>query len=1062
MPKVFYKVIIILALLLQFVIVHAKDALQIDAYIESDYMRVTFYVDPTTYFEPVLQGNKIIIAFDKEFKPNFARVLAEEDTVIENARSDGKNIVFTLNDRKVVSKIRQFITDKSLGIDLVFQADNSKKDLVVDRIIELSPIPELKPIIPKYLPKLKPKLPVKKITSDPIVQKKVTESKVKKSKEDLKIQDLTQVSKPNVNKKLEVQKPIKPKTQDDHKVQENDKEEQNQKLDNKQGNNTPKPTVKAEKKDLHVKKTKKIEEKIKKVEEKISPSHIKPDVQVKDNIIKVIFPSTKDIGAAVFRRGETTWIIFDKYIKVDTQHLLDHFDEEDTVIEQYQDKDHTIMMIHNEAITHHVVLKENGNWVVTMSDEPILKRRYETTLKIADHPFSPELLLVNDQPSEIFKLQDSKIGDELIIATFKNNGFLFKNSVHYVDFDILPTAQGAVILPYADGVKATKIENGFSLYMPSQIAQYESTEEEMSNLLFIPATDSYFNFQGREELNEDITFHELLHKYYRGIIFSPPAQRNLKRMELADFLFAHGFMYEARGLLKNIEQSDTIYDKNKLMMMQGAIAWVNNDYELARRLIDKVESERDNERKHLEHKFWQSLIKTSQLPETLSDMNYNANKDSLLLHYPQFLQHAFAIKSIESELMHDERLDSAEITLDDLEGVPINNRGYLLYLEGILAQKRGELLKSAKIWQKLSHDVLDRKNRVLASIALVRQQRYLNKMTVKEAINILDPLTIVWKNDPIEIELLEYLGELLLEDKQLINALNTWKAATQSNAFSSRQLKLTSRMSQLFTEIFLNEDKEFISDLKAIALYYDYRELTPIGKKGEQVIDTLIKRLINIDLLDRAAELMEHQIQYRKKGVDRENVITRLAEIYLMDNKADNAMKTLSMKKYAQISPEDIRKRYFLQVLSLLELERMPQALALLKNDLSDDAQDLKRHIYWKYHFWPDLIQLLEPKVDIIKEAAYSNKALDKQELEMLLRLAVAYNMNNQSTKIPVIFNEKFLKSIAKHKDVVSAIQFLASSNKIHPMHLDQTINVANIESYVKYYKEKFAKKTDK
>ena len=1004
--KIIIAIITSIIILFSSVSVYAKERLQIDAYVEDDYMRLMFYLDPTTYFDPILNGNRVEIVFNKEFKPNFAKLLAEEDSVVEKAQSqdDGKKIILDLSDKKTVSTVRQFVGDGIIGIDLVFASkDNQGKKKTV------AILPKFKPEVnnvPNYLPVLRKK----------------------PQKSDIKVQ-------------VEANK-----TQNEHVVEK--------KTEEKVQRNIEKPieklqTVEAAQPAI----TNSTEDKKK---EQIS-KQIKPDVQIKDNIIKFTFPMGNDTGAAVFHRGDITWVVFDQYTKIDISHMTEFFEDDTTVIKQLDNTDNTIIQIRNEAIAYHVVHKIDNAWSISVSDEPILKRRYETTFKLARHPFSPELLIMNQEPSKILKITDDIVGDELIIATFIPNGFLFKDTIRYIDFDLLSTAQGAAIVLYADGIKHAKIDNGFSVYMPSKIIEHNDRDEKMmENMLFVPATDSFFNFDVLNDLTEDISFQELLHQYYRGIIFSPPAQKNLKRMELADFFFAYGFLHEARGLLNYIEQSDTLYDKNKLAMMQGAIAWRHNDYEKANKLIKSVEVEEDNPKKQVEHRFWYNLVQTSRNPEEISRIEYKDHVDNLLLHYPKSLRHLFAIKDIESALNRDDGLGYAETLLDmiEKEGLNPQDRGYVLYLEGILAQKSGEFKKAAKIWTALSDDVLDRKNRVIASLALVRQQYNLKHMSLKDAISKLEHLSFTWRNDPLEIELLEYLGELLVEDNRLVDALNTWKAATKSNTYSSKQFKLTAAMSKLFTDIFLNEDREFISDLKAIGLYYDYRELTPVGKKGDEVIDMLIKRLINIDLLDRAAELMEYQVNNRKKGIERENMITSLAEIYLIDKRPEDAVRVLSSKRYIEIPDKEVKKRYYMHVISLLEMDRINQALALMNNDTSDDAQDLKMHIYWKYHLWQELANLLEPKVNILKEAVDSNYKLTDQEEDILLRLAIAYHMSSNKDGLNVLASHKFLEHVSDNSNITKTLEFLFNNNgDINPMMLDTTSGLKNLESYVDYYK---------
>ncbi|MFX8778105.1 hypothetical protein ABTM50_19550, partial [Acinetobacter baumannii] len=76
-------------------------------------------------------------------------------------------------------------------------------------------------------------------------------------------------------------------------------------------------------------------------------------------------------------------------------------------------------------------------------------------------------------------------------------------------------------------------------------------------------------------------------------------------------------------------------------------------------------------------------------------------------------------------------------------------------------------------------------------------------------------------------------------------------------------------------------------------LFYDFRELTPAGARGDEMIRKLADRLAQVDLLGRAAELLDHQVRNRLKGEERARTAVRLAVIQLLDKRAEAALKTI-------------------------------------------------------------------------------------------------------------------------------------------------------------------------
>ena len=102
--------------------------------------------------------------------------------------------------------------------------------------------------------------------------------------------------------------------------------------------------------------------------------------------------------------------------------------------------------------------------------------------------------------------------------------------------------------------------------------------------------------------------------------------------------------------------------------------------------------------------------------------------------------------------------------------------------------------------------------------------------------------------------------------------------------------KIQDEAAVTFDSLFLGGKGDALPPIEALGLFYDYRELTPIGRRGDEMIRKLADRLVSVDLLDQAAELLQHQVDHRLQGAARAQVATRLAVIYLMNRKPDRAL----------------------------------------------------------------------------------------------------------------------------------------------------------------------------
>src|SRR5262249_10376931 len=79
----------------------------------------------------------------------------------------------------------------------------------------------------------------------------------------------------------------------------------------------------------------------------------------------------------------------------------------------------------------------------------------------------------------------------------------------------------------------------------------------------------------------------------------------------------------------------------------------------------------------------------------------------------------------------------------------------------------------------------------------------------------------------------------------------------------------------------------------------------------------LADRLVAVDLLDQAAELLQHQVDHRLQGAARAQVATRLAIVYLMNRKPDRALATLRATRSADLTNDMRNQRLLLEARAL-------------------------------------------------------------------------------------------------------------------------------------------------
>ena len=119
-------------------------------------------------------------------------------------------------------------------------------------------------------------------------------------------------------------------------------------------------------------------------------------------------------------------------------------------------------------------------------------------------------------------------------------------------------------------------------------------------------------------------------------------------------------------------------------------------------------------------------------------------------------------------------------------------------------------------------------------------------------------------------------------------------------------------------------------------------------------------RLVSVDLLASAAELLQHQVDHRLQGAARAQVATRLAVIYLMNRKPDRTLATLRATRLADLSNDLRNQRLLLEARALSDLGRHDVALEVVANIQGRETMRLRSDILWAGKRWRDAAEQIE------------------------------------------------------------------------------------------------------
>jgi hypothetical protein len=216
-----------------------------------------------------------------------------------------------------------------------------------------------------------------------------------------------------------------------------------------------------------------------------------------------------------------------------------------------------------------------------------------------------------------------------------------------------------------------------------------------------------------------------------------------------------------------------------------------------------------------------------------------------------------------------------------------------------------------------------------------------------------------------------------------------------------------------FDALFLTGEGDVLPPVEALSLFYDFRELTPIGRRGDEMIRRLADRLVSVDLLDQAAQLLQHQVDHRLQGAARARIAARLAVVYLLNRKPERALAALRTTRIADLATELRDQRMLLEARALSDVGRQELALEVIANLEGREAIRLRSDILWaarRYREAAEQIELL-----------YGDRWRDFQPLKEpergdILRAALGYVLADDALGLQR-FREKYAAKMADSPD---------------------------------------------
>jgi len=749
----------------------------------------------------------------------------------------------------------------------------------------------------------------------------------------------------------------------------------------------------------------------------------------------------KDTQIAAFFRGNYLWVIFDKQKQF-------NFNNTKIVsnLNQISNETASILRFKVEGYKNAKIIKNVEKWELLLNHAQ--PKPSKNSLLITDIENEGGVKIAGAfENNSIIEFHDPEVGDILKVVTTDNPELNLLQHRETVDFSILPSIIGVVVAITNEDIDFTKNTEFLKIFIkhnlpivtnPSPQRITFAKVDMSSKGTLLPFMDKKLDI-----INYNISKNRLVTE---ASYAENDEEKFVKRYELAKFYFMQALYQESFAILSLIKRSTPVQYNASLeaQFLNAVTATMISEISAAKSIYEHL-------LKNVDHVEYSEIVLWNNYNEFLIGENANkieffSNLNKSVKFYSDDIYWPLALAELELTLLAND-MKSVETIFKDLRTPSGNYANSLNYYKANYYRKKDQLNLAKQFFQDLVKKDDNPFNMVRSEIDLIKLQLAQKEISLNDAINRLNAIRFSWRGDTLEYDLLMLLARYYNDNVDNMNSLRTFKYI--QTAFSNKisNFYITSEMVKIFDDVFMpggTSDK--MDDFNAVALFYEFKELNPIGAEGDEIILRIARRMVKLDLLETAASLLRHQVKYRLTGEKRITNADYLAIILLLDKKPNEAIQVLDDTDKENFKYNEHQYRIRLRTKALIDTKKYQEALSYLKDDYSTDADVLRKECLFQAEQWQDYINLVAPEVTkLLGIKVEGGSAQD------ILRLAIAYYLQNNQVELDDLVNQLDISN----KALKEAINLLRSGNaKVDYKNLDHSLNIDQMQALLNKYKQ--------
>ncbi|WP_269716231.1 tetratricopeptide repeat protein [Caulobacter sp. NIBR2454] len=696
--------------------------------------------------------------------------------------------------------------------------------------------------------------------------------------------------------------------------------------------------------------------------------------------------------AAVFRRGDAIWVVFDAPARLDVSGAA-RSTAQYTRLEPIHGEGFAALRIVAPAKVAAQATGEGPRWTVALGPQRGAGSSgvaVERDLEAAPAGLKAEL----SGASRAIWVDDPAVGDRLAVvpALAPSKGVAARRA--FAQLAVLPSSQGLAVEPYAGDLNFTVEGDLVRIGRPQGLALSATTARPQAEARLetpqpagMPALiDETWGATPKGKFLERYNALQDAASDEAAQVRAPGKDAPVAaRMALARFLVGSNLGYEAIGVLNNAARSrQSLMGDPEFRGLRG----------VARISVGRfAEAEADLSSPVLlgeaSSSMWRGYA-AAKAGDWATARKMFEQGTPAFEHFSPVWKARFAAADAEAAVEQGDLASAREGIATALAGaIPAEEQLKVRLIQARLFEMSGDRRRALNVFKAVATAPLDG----VAAPALLNATRIQvedGKLTPDKAAAVYDQLRYRWRGDATELKTIRTLGSLYLGQGRYREALEALRSAGQRLPDHPEARLLQADLSGAFRALFLDGMADGLQPIQALALFYDFKDLTPIGADGDLMVRNLVRRLVDVDLLDQAADLLKYQVDNRLDGAAKSQIATDLAVIYLMNRKPENALRAINETRTTVLTPALNADRRVITARAMVMLGRTDAGLEIIEQDKSREAADIRAEAAWKQRDWPAAGQMLETALG---ERWKTSLALGPDEEGKLLRAGVAYSL---------------------------------------------------------------------